>query len=93
MSSLIQMIEKEKMSMGSNSSILVHCSAGVGRTGVFMVLYHLFQREKYKDQKIKVLDLIAFLRWQRTYSVATLSQYIFCQSWEEILAEAMTSAL
>lgn len=75
---LIKTVEKDKDDSASPSPILIHCAAGVGRTGVFITLYHLMQRVKHDDQKIKLIDLIAYLRWQRPYMVGVCSQYKFC---------------
>lgn len=75
---LINKVENDKVLLKSNAPILVHCSAGVGRTGVFLALYHLMQREKNNDQKINFFNFVAFLRWQRHYLVATPAQYKFC---------------
>lgn len=75
---LIKVVEEEKNSSKRASPILVHCSAGIGRTGVFITLYHLKQRIKYEKQKINLFDFVAYLRWQRPYLVGVLSQYKFC---------------
>jgi protein tyrosine phosphatase len=74
---LIKCVEEYKNASGSNSPILVHCSAGSGRTGVFIVLYHLMQRFKYMET-LNLFDFIAYLRWQRPYLVSRLPQYKFC---------------
>lgn len=69
--------------------ILVHCSAGCGRTGVFVTLDYLvsiFQNEKINDNRIDIWniedDLIFIvvneLRKQRISMVQTLTQYISC---------------
>lgn len=75
---LIKTIESAKHETKSSSPILVHCAAGIGRTGVFITLYHLMQRAKREDHKIDLFDLIAYLRWQRPYMVAANAQYKFC---------------
>jgi protein tyrosine phosphatase len=63
--------------------ILVHCSAGIGRTGVFLTLYHLLHA---KNSAFKNLfTFIAYLRWQRPYSVAVYPQYEFCYAMNEKL--------
>ncbi|MBA2367441.1 MAG: dual specificity protein phosphatase family protein [Candidatus Protochlamydia sp.] len=75
---LIKRVEADKGLLNSNSPILVHCSAGVGRTGVFIALYYLMQIKKSKDQKIDLFHFLGYLRWQRPYLVAVLPQYKFC---------------
>ncbi len=75
---LIKTVENDKNEKGSQSPILVHCAAGVGRTGVFVTLYHFMQRLKYQDEKIPVFHFIAYLRWLRPYMVGMESQYKFC---------------
>ena len=79
---LIHKVAKDKNKDYSKSPILVHCSAGVGRTGVFIALSHLAQRVKLKDKKIDLFDFIAYLHWQRPHLVGTLPQYTFCyEAW------------
>ena len=66
---------------------LVHCSAGVGRTGTFIVLDHILYDKKGKlkgyldlsDNKYKLMDkTICQLRQQRnSHMVQTASQYKF----------------
>ena len=73
---LLNLVEKDKKENRSLSPILVHCSGGMGRAGVFMTLYHFMQRVKLGDT-VSLFDLIAFLRWQRPYAVCVLDQYQF----------------
>ncbi|CAD5113913.1 DgyrCDS3072 [Dimorphilus gyrociliatus] len=58
------------------SPILVHCSAGVGRTGTFMSLDYLINQAN-RDDEVDVKGCVKLLREQRIYSVQTLDQYIF----------------
>jgi protein tyrosine phosphatase len=59
------------------SPLLVHCSAGVGRTGVFLMLRVLL--DKLKRRVIPNLgDILEELRRQRMLLVQTPSQYVFC---------------
>jgi protein tyrosine phosphatase len=57
--------------------MVVHCSAGVGRTGTFMVIDYNFQRIK-QEGKIDIFNLITEFRMQRPHMVQTEAQYIFC---------------
>jgi len=62
--------------------ITVHCSAGVGRTGVFCVVYACITYLPYLGQDgnshIDVHDTIVRLRECRRYMVQTMDQYKFC---------------
>ncbi|KAH7727892.1 Protein-tyrosine phosphatase containing protein [Aphelenchoides avenae] len=58
--------------------VVVHCSAGVGRTGTFvgaeMLLHMLLER---KDVDSTVIDMVKHLRDQRMHAVQTDTQYLF----------------
>ncbi|XP_052873215.1 tyrosine-protein phosphatase 10D [Anopheles cruzii] len=56
--------------------LVVHCSAGVGRTGTFIALDILLQR-MLQEKKINVYDTVKQLRRQRVKMVQTLDQYTF----------------
>ncbi|KFB37699.1 AGAP011650-PA-like protein [Anopheles sinensis] len=56
--------------------LVVHCSAGVGRTGTFIALDILLQRMQ-QEKKINVYDTVKRLRRQRVKMVQTLDQYAF----------------
>ena len=51
--------------------LLVHCSAGVGRTGTFIVLDTMIERMKVEDT-LNVYDFVKELREQRVLMVQTL---------------------
>ncbi|KAH0575983.1 Dual specificity phosphatase [Spironucleus salmonicida] len=58
----------------ANQRILVHCSAGVGRTGVFIVC-----RAKMSQKGAETDQIILDLRRQRSvFMVQTLEQYGYC---------------
>ncbi|CAI8053567.1 Receptor-type tyrosine-protein phosphatase alpha, partial [Geodia barretti] len=56
--------------------LLVHCSAGVGRTGTFIAIDHVLEQRE-TEGVVDIPGVILKLRQQRTKMVQTLDQYIF----------------
>ncbi|XP_070538207.1 receptor-type tyrosine-protein phosphatase beta-like isoform X2 [Ptychodera flava] len=62
----------------SSGPSVVHCSAGVGRSGTFIALDYLLQHLAKKDNEfVDVFRLVANMRQKRCFMVQTESQYIF----------------
>uniref|UniRef100_A0A3B3WHZ6 Uncharacterized protein n=1 Tax=Poecilia mexicana TaxID=48701 RepID=A0A3B3WHZ6_9TELE len=84
-STLIKFVKAVRAHRHDNSTIVVHCSAGVGRTGVFVALDHLIQHIRDHDF-VDIYGLVAELRSERMCMVQNLAQYIFLhQSTLELL--------
>ncbi|ETN59910.1 protein tyrosine phosphatase 69d, drome [Anopheles darlingi] len=56
--------------------ILVHCSAGVGRTGTFVALDTLMQ-QLHEEGQVFIFNTVCDMRYQRNFLVQSLKQYIF----------------
>ncbi|KAF7236658.1 Receptor-type tyrosine-protein phosphatase S [Varanus komodoensis] len=56
--------------------IVVHCSAGVGRTGCFIVIDAMLERIKH-EKTVDVYGHVTLMRAQRNYMVQTEDQYSF----------------
>ncbi|PIO36454.1 hypothetical protein AB205_0123010, partial [Aquarana catesbeiana] len=59
-----------------SSPILVHCSAGVGRTGTLIALDRIIKQIEAED-KVDVYGVVHDLRMHRDLMVQTESQYVF----------------
>ncbi|XP_075065450.1 phosphatidylinositol phosphatase PTPRQ isoform X2 [Mixophyes fleayi] len=59
-----------------NTPTIVHCSAGVGRSGVLVAMDHLIQHINHHDF-VDIYGLVAELRSERMCMVQNLAQYIF----------------
>ena len=73
----IGQVHKTKEQFGQEGPISVHCSAGVGRTGVFITLSIVLERMQYEGV-VDVFQTVRALRTQRPAMVQTEDQYQFC---------------
>ncbi|XP_048760432.2 uncharacterized protein LOC125669744 isoform X1 [Ostrea edulis] len=60
----------------SDGPIIVHCSAGIGRTGTFIALDYLLE-EGSASESVDVINCVSKLRQQRAHSIQTKEQYTF----------------
>uniref|UniRef100_A0A8C6QAR7 Tyrosine-protein phosphatase non-receptor type n=1 Tax=Nannospalax galili TaxID=1026970 RepID=A0A8C6QAR7_NANGA len=77
----IQSVRRHTNSMLEGSKtrhppIIVHCSAGVGRTGV-VILSELMIYCLEHNEKVEVPTMLRFLREQRMFMIQTIAQYKF----------------
>ncbi|KAK7461582.1 hypothetical protein BaRGS_00038667, partial [Batillaria attramentaria] len=71
----------------STVPLLVHCSAGVGRTGTFIAL-DIASEKKSRGDDVNVNEIVTQLREQRALMVQSEAQYKFLH---EVILEAHTS--
>lgn len=81
---IIQMADSAQITYSQQESVgpmIVHCSAGCGRSGAFCaidtVLYRLGKMKSASDHDI-LLQTISRFREQRLSMVQTLRQFVFC---------------
>uniref|UniRef100_A0A8C5HZA4 Receptor-type tyrosine-protein phosphatase F n=1 Tax=Gouania willdenowi TaxID=441366 RepID=A0A8C5HZA4_GOUWI len=73
----IGQVHKTKEQFGQDGPITVHCSAGVGRTGVFISLSIVLERMRYEGV-VDLFQTVKILRTQRPAMVQTEDQYQLC---------------
>ena len=75
---LVGQVHKTREQFGhTDRPVCVHCSAGVGRTGVFITLSIVLERLRY-ESRVDVFGTVKQLRAQRPAMVQTEDQYQFC---------------
>ncbi|XP_047738570.1 receptor-type tyrosine-protein phosphatase epsilon-like [Hyalella azteca] len=80
--SLLQLISAVKTDLvavtpAANQHIVVHCSAGVGRTGSFIAVWNLCHLFKLHRRETSVQSVVLALRESRTKLVQTKDQYLY----------------
>uniref|UniRef100_H2YNY5 Tyrosine-protein phosphatase non-receptor type 20 n=1 Tax=Ciona savignyi TaxID=51511 RepID=H2YNY5_CIOSA len=73
---LKQAVMEQHKKSGESKPIVVHCSAGAGRTGTFIAFDSLSMQMNDKPS-INVFDTVVNLRMQRMDMVQTQNQYMF----------------
>ncbi|OMJ69939.1 hypothetical protein SteCoe_32208 [Stentor coeruleus] len=77
---LEQLVNELQNEEKKKKKIIIHCSAGVGRTGTLLALTQLktlidYQKNNGLDLGISVFSIVRRLREQRVFSVQTIEQY------------------
>ncbi|XP_061564764.1 receptor-type tyrosine-protein phosphatase H-like [Cololabis saira] len=70
------LVREHMESEANNAPTVVHCSAGVGRTGTIIALDVLLQQLQ-KEQIVDIKSFVHKMRLNRPYMVQTESQYVF----------------
>ena len=60
----------------NSSSAIVHCCAGVDRTGSFIALARLIDEIHWKPEELNVFDTVLNLRKDRKFMVNTLKFFV-----------------
>ncbi|XP_071101059.1 receptor-type tyrosine-protein phosphatase epsilon-like [Haliotis cracherodii] len=76
-SALLEFISKVKVtSREQTQPIIVHCSAGIGRTGTYIAVEGLMEQAK-TEGVVDVVSIASNMRRQRTNMIQTKEQYLF----------------
>ncbi|KAI8440643.1 hypothetical protein MSG28_001853, partial [Choristoneura fumiferana] len=67
---------RERLGAGESRPVVVHCSAGVGRSGTFIALDRALQQLAARADALDIFGMVHQLRRERVWMVQTEQQYI-----------------
>ncbi|ESN96421.1 hypothetical protein HELRODRAFT_150887, partial [Helobdella robusta] len=79
LSSILSLWQKVSAHRKDNEFLVVHCSAGVGRTGTFIAMNYLMKQLE-NEGSVDILGCMSRLREDRPQMIQTLEQYKLCFS-------------
>lgn len=74
---LLTKVDEVKLKYPDSGPIIVHCSAGIGRTGTFIAIHILIKLIDEGAEAIDIQKTVLALRAQRSGMVQTEAQYKF----------------
>ncbi|CAD5216828.1 unnamed protein product [Bursaphelenchus xylophilus] len=75
---VFQLLElSKKYNKDKKKPVLVHCSAGIGRSGTLLALDLLKENFKNFDDNCKIPEILKYLRKYRAKAIQTAPQYVF----------------
>lgn len=80
---LLRQVNEYKLVHPEDGPIIVHCSAGIGRTGAFITI-DLSIKQLRNQAETDIYEIVRELRLQRYGMVQTFDQYVFC--YQSVLA-------
>uniref|UniRef100_A0A1I8AVL0 Protein-tyrosine-phosphatase n=1 Tax=Steinernema glaseri TaxID=37863 RepID=A0A1I8AVL0_9BILA len=72
----VELLRLCKTTSSANRPIVVHCSAGIGRTGTFCGIDFASERIKANSQ-VSMVSIMKEIRQQRVHSIQTTLQYLY----------------
>ncbi|KAH3690400.1 hypothetical protein DPMN_193458 [Dreissena polymorpha] len=72
----VKTVREHKVMPGNDIASVVHCSAGVGRTGTYIAVDHLLQHIRDHDD-VDIYQLVLDMRDHRCNMVQTEDQYVY----------------
>jgi len=75
----LQLVKMADDMNDTKAPIIVHCSAGVGRTGTFCIVHYLLAKMRLSSpSSINMMDTLLYFRKYRPHMVQSVDQYLFC---------------